>query len=364
MKNSTKHATKFKAVIKKLKASEPILPEQRDPVTLLAFAFCSWESTAERAVEACQKLRKNLVDWNDLRVCKVDEIVEMAGFNDAHKEERAKRLRSSLHAIFLREHETSLDALHDMKKRETREYIESLDGMVPYVSSFVLMHAFEVNGVPVDEQMRTLLIEKDAIDPDADINEVSGWVSRQVSADDSIKVSCQMRAWADAESTRLAKEALAANRQNAQQRKRQVTKMETARKKAIEQAAAEAKKKAEKLAAKQAAAEAKAKAAAKKAAAKKKVTKKKVTKKKVTKKAATKKKVTKKAATRKKAAAKKKVTKKKVTKKAATKKKVAKKAATRKKPVAKKKTSKKAAKKKVTKKKVTKKKTTRKKRGR
>ena len=315
MKNSTKHATKFKALTKKLKGAEPLLPDPRDPVTLLAFAYCSWESTAEGALEACRNLRSGLVDWNDLRVCKVDEIVDMAGFSDIRKEERARRLRSAFHAVFLREHETSMDALHDMKKRETREYIETLDGMVPYVASFVLMHAFDVSGIPVDGQLRMLLIEKGAVDPDADIAEISGWVSRQVSAEDSVRVSAQLQAWTDAESSRLAKESLAAERHEAQQRKRQVTKMETARKKAIEQAAAEAAKKAEKLAAKQAAAEAKVKAAAKKVAADAKAAAKKAaTKKKVTKKAATKKKVTKKAAT-----------KKKVTKKATTKKKVAKK---------------------------------------
>ena len=339
MKNSTKYATKFKALVKKLKVSEPVLPEERDPVTLLAFAFCSWESTTKNALEACRSLRDGLVDWNDLRVCKVDEIVQMAGFTDVHKDERASRLRAALHAVFLREHETSLDALHDMKKRETREYIETLDGMVPYVASFVLMHAFDVSGIPVDGQLRMLLIEKDVIDPDADIDEVSGWISRQVSAEDSVRVSSQMQAWTDAESTRLTKESLAANRQEAQQRKRQVTKMETARKKAIEQAAAEAAKKAEKLAAKQAAAEAKAKAAAKKAAADARAAAKKAAAKK---KAATKKKTTKKT-----------TTKKKTTKKAATKKKTAKKATTKKKTA-----------KKTTTKKKTAKKTTRKKRGR
>ena len=209
MKNSTKHATKLKAVLKKLKAAESVLPAEKDPVTVLAFAFCAWESTTEKALESCRKLRDGLVDWNHLRVCKPSEIVEMAGFNDAMKTERARRLKSALHAVFLREHETSLDSLADMKKREARDYVETLDGMVPYVSSFVLMHSCDVQGVPIDDQMRRLLLEKGAIDESADIAEVNAWVSRQVSSDDSPDVAARLQQWADQESVRLAKELLA-----------------------------------------------------------------------------------------------------------------------------------------------------------
>ena len=243
MKNSTKHATKFKAVLKKLKAADPVLPSENDPVTVLAFAFCAWESTSEKALDSCRKLRKSLVDWNDLRVCKPEEIVEMAGFNDAHKIERARRLRSSLHAVFLREHETCLDSLREMKKREARDYIESLDGMVPYVSSFVLMHCCDVQGVPVDDQMRRLLLEKGAVDETADVSEVGSWLSRQINSDESSSVSARLQHWADQESARLAKDALADMKQDSQNRKRQVAKLEAEKRKVIQAAEAEAKKK-------------------------------------------------------------------------------------------------------------------------
>ncbi|MCH2134530.1 MAG: hypothetical protein MK116_12360 [Phycisphaerales bacterium] len=350
MKNSAKHATKFKSVLKRLKSSEPVLPAQGDPVTMLAFAFCAWESTTTKALESCQKLRKALVDWNELRVCKPSEIAEMAGFNDPLRLERAERLRTSLHSVYLREHETSLESLREMKKRETRDYIESLGGMVPYVSSFVLLHCFDIHSIPVDDQLRRLLVEKDAIEGDADVDEVASWVTRQVGSDAGSDASARLQHWVDAESARLAKDLTAANRQEAQVRKRQLTKMEAERKKALQEAAAEAKRLAAKKAAKKAPAK-KApakkapvkKAAAKKAPVKKKAPAKKAAakkapaKKKTTKKAATKKATAKKKAPAKKAAAKKKVTKKAVKKKAPAKKKAAKKTTSKKAPARKKK---------------------------
>tara|TARA_Y100000589_G_scaffold232175_1_gene219687 strand:+ start:847 stop:2034 length:1188 start_codon:yes stop_codon:yes gene_type:complete len=392
VKNSAKHAKKFSSVLKRLKGDEPTGPPSDDPVSVMAFAFCAWESTSDVAAKQCVQLQEALIDWNDLRVSRPEEIADMAGFTDANRIERAKRLQSSMHAVYLREHETSMETLRDMKKRDARDYIETLDGMVPYVASYLMLHCYDIHSIPVDGQLCTLLREKQAVDESADLEEVSSWVSRQISADDGRQAAARLQAWVDAESARLLKETQAADRQAAQQRKRKLTKMEAERKKIIEEAAAEARKKAAAKAAAAKKAEAKKAAAAKKeadrlaaeakaaeeqaaakkaaskkktskkAAAKKKVTKKAATKKKTSKKAATKKKVTKKAATKKKTS-KKAATKKKVTKKAATKKKVTKKAATKKKTSKKAVTKKKVTKKAATKKKTSKKAATRKKKG-
>ena len=102
MKNSAKHATKFSSVLKKIKGDEPTGHPSDDPVSVMAYAFCAWESTSDVAATQCAQLKAAVIDWNDLRVSRPEEIAEMAGFTDAMRIERAQRLQSSMQAVYLR----------------------------------------------------------------------------------------------------------------------------------------------------------------------------------------------------------------------------------------------------------------------
>ena len=103
MKNSSKHASKFKSVVKKLKSAEPVLPEQRDPISVMVYAFCAWESTSGKALAQSANIAAGLEDWNDLRVSRPEELADLAGFKDARRIERSQRMPRALHRIYLRE---------------------------------------------------------------------------------------------------------------------------------------------------------------------------------------------------------------------------------------------------------------------
>ena len=204
MKNSTQYAKKMTTLLRKLSPGKPRRePERDDPIGVLVYSFMLWESTSTKASSAWLKLQSELVDYNELRVCTPDELIELSGDASEEALERATRLRSAMRDIYNREHGVSLDSLKDMKRSEVRHYVESLDGIVPFVAARLLSCCFDVHGVPVDEQLKQLLVESDAIDPDAEVGEIAGWLSRNIKADDGDGAHRSFQAWVDQESRRL-----------------------------------------------------------------------------------------------------------------------------------------------------------------
>ncbi|MDG2200679.1 MAG: hypothetical protein P8K80_05815 [Phycisphaerales bacterium] len=346
MKNSSKHAKKLSTLLRKLTMGKPRKePEGDDLVGVLVYSFLLWESTSSRATASYGKLLSSMEDYNELRVSMPNEIIEMIGDTTEHADERASRLRASLNAIYLREHDVTLDAVVQQKKAEIRDYIESLDGIVPFVSARVLSRCFDVHAIPVDDQLLVLLEEAEVIEPDCSADDVSKWLTRQIGAEQGEGAQSRFQGWVDSESRRIIqnrqrREKAAQKHRDQRIKERQKERVAEAKERRLEREEA-ARKRAAKAAAK---AEAARRAEEKKAAKlkeEKKAAKLKEQKKTARKKAAKK--------TTKKKVAKKKVAKKKVAKKKTAKKKVAKKKVARKK-VARKKTAKKTAKKKVRKK--------------
>jgi hypothetical protein len=293
VKNATEFAKKFKKFQKTL-PSVDIVQSKHEVIGEIIYAHLLWNATVKQANAAYKKMIDAAVDLNDLRMNHIYETVDLIGSNYPLAEERAKRLKNVLNAIYNREHGMHVHSLEGAGKRDVREYFQTLNGITPFVCNRVISIAYDVSAVPVDDKTLLLLKANDLVHETSDIVDTSSWLSRQVKAGHACTVHASLHAWVEKQPS--PKPAKTATRKTT---KKKVTKKAT----------------------------------------KKKVTKK-ATKKKVTKKA-TKKKVTKKAT-------KKKVTKKSTKKTAATKN-VAKK--TTKKKSVKKKTVKKVAKSRASKKK-------------
>ncbi len=198
MKNSSRCAENLAALLKTLpEVSTPELPDSGDPVAVLILSFLMWECNTTDAVAAYERLIDQVVDFNDLRACMPNETAEYLGEGYPLAGERCRRLRAALRSIFLREHAVSLDRLLGAGKREVKKDVESLDGMVPYVSSRVMLLAFDAHAVPADELLRELLIEAGAAEPDADVVELSSWLGRNIKASDSRAAHFKLQAWVD-----------------------------------------------------------------------------------------------------------------------------------------------------------------------
>lgn len=186
MKNGEKDATKLNALLKKQKGAElPEAPDSDDPIAVLVYSFLLWETTSEKAQIAYRHIQSSIVDFNELRVCMADEIQDIIGVRYPGGIERCQRLRATLRDLYSREHAVALDALVSLGKRDVRKYLDSLEGIVPYVAARVALLSFDAHAIPVDEQLRARLLEEGVIDESVDLDETISWLERQIKAADA-----------------------------------------------------------------------------------------------------------------------------------------------------------------------------------
>ncbi|MEM1329554.1 MAG: hypothetical protein AAGG07_03225 [Planctomycetota bacterium] len=167
-------------------SSAPTLPETHshgDPVTaVLIESFLAWRTGEEAARHAFERLLAETVDFNEARVLLVEELVEVFGKTSPHAEERAVRLRRALNDVYEREHSVSMSFLLRQGKREARGYLETLDGMPPFVAARVTLLALGGHAFPIDERHVAALADAGVLSQEDESGAVSAWMERQFRA--------------------------------------------------------------------------------------------------------------------------------------------------------------------------------------
>lgn len=198
MKNASACARNLAALLKRLgRPEEPEFPDAHQPVAVLVMSFLLWESTTREAIDAYRRLTSRFVDYNDFRVTLPYEMVNVVDLRDARSLERCQRLRAVLHDLYRREHVVSLDRLSASGRRDVSRYLDTLEGMVPYVAARVALLSFDTPCVPIDDRLRALLIEEGAADGAAELPELVPWVSRQVKASQTRGIHFTLQQWSD-----------------------------------------------------------------------------------------------------------------------------------------------------------------------
>jgi len=177
----------------------PIAADAEPLVEELVFSFLLWESTTPLARAAHQRLRTELVDFNELRVCLASELAELVGPRDPRGDERAQRMRATLSDLYRREHSITLAPLATAGKREAKLYLESLEGIPPFVVARTLLIALGGHAVPADERMRDLLAGEEIVEPGATVDAVTSWLERQVRSADAGPTAMLLQAWSDSQ---------------------------------------------------------------------------------------------------------------------------------------------------------------------
>jgi hypothetical protein len=206
MSAATDSAKALSDLLKKLGTPAPIeYPDANDPVSVLVMSMLLWESNTSKAMTAYQKLKTAVVDFNELRVCMSQELIDCVGVRYPLASERCQRLRASLNDIFQREHDVKLEQLRGAGKRDVKKYIETLEGITPYASARVQLMCFETHAMPADEQLRSKLIDAGIIEAALDVAEASNWLTRYVKSGEGIAAHLAMQAWVDTGKPALSK---------------------------------------------------------------------------------------------------------------------------------------------------------------
>jgi endonuclease III len=191
-------ARPFASLLKKLRSKyDPEPYEPRDPITQLVLSYLQWEATRKQAEAALARIQTAVVDNNELRVSHVQEVIAMVGPGYPRCEERIARLHETMQEIYYREHAVSLDAVAGKNRKDLRTYVESLPGITPYVASHLLLTAFGVPVIPVDEKLASMLVAEHCAAEGEDTAHVAAHLERVVKADDALATHLLLQAWSD-----------------------------------------------------------------------------------------------------------------------------------------------------------------------
>ncbi|MBL8963780.1 MAG: hypothetical protein KF787_10530 [Phycisphaeraceae bacterium] len=206
--SSTDPGKRLATLIKRLRArfgpaladDPPNSPSWIDPlVDELIYSCLLWEATTSQARNAFKRLKDAYIDYNELRVGLPEETAAVLGERYPRGEERAARLRAILFDLYQREYAVSLSSQVDGGKRDTRSYLESLDGIPPFVVDRMMLIRFGGHAVPTDERLAALLAANGVLSPSMTAQEAASWLSRQIKAEDAHEVWPLLRAWSDEE---------------------------------------------------------------------------------------------------------------------------------------------------------------------
>ena len=134
------------------------------------------ENMADNAAQAAvKKLAKHFVDWNDLRVSRVEEIVDVLGKDNPENHRIADALTQSLNAIFNKYDVVNLDALKEGGKRQAKTILEKLLPSSRFVINYIVLTALDGHAVPLTPLMLEYLKNNELIQPEAAIGRDRGF---------------------------------------------------------------------------------------------------------------------------------------------------------------------------------------------
>ncbi len=100
--------------------------------------------------KAMAALRKEFVDFNELRVAPVKELAHCLGPRMPRAGEKAQMLSTVLNAIFYQQDRLAMDYMGKMKRRPLRRHLSEL-GLNAYAAGYVMFMAFNMPSLPVDD---------------------------------------------------------------------------------------------------------------------------------------------------------------------------------------------------------------------
>lgn len=184
MKDSKKYAEKLMKVYRSLKREhgKVIKPKYEFSTDALIYAIVSENIADSAALTAVKKLGRHFVDWNDLRVSRPEEIVDVLGKDNPENRRIADALTQSLFAIFNKYDVVNLEAIQEAGKRQGKTILEKLLPASRFVINYVMLTALDGHAIPLTPRMLDYLKSNELIAPEADTLEIEGFLERQIPA--------------------------------------------------------------------------------------------------------------------------------------------------------------------------------------
>jgi hypothetical protein len=187
MKNSKEYCQKIQELYRRLKREyeKPEKITYDEPVDALVYAIISENRTETETQSAIKKLTEWFADWNELRACRPDEVVEALGSDGPVAKETASVLIKALMAVFGRYHSVSLKSLKKIGKRPARVFLEKIEGTSVFVVDFCMLTSLQGHAIPLTKKMIEYLKNNGLVHPQSSEEEIAGFLARQIPAENA-----------------------------------------------------------------------------------------------------------------------------------------------------------------------------------
>ena len=184
MKNSKDYSKKIQKLYRTLTRKYPKVQKvSHDKVIdAVVYAVISAEMSDKSADSVIRKFTDYFVDWNDLRVSRTEEIVEVIGKDSSIAADVASRLTTVLNNIFNVFHQVSLEVLKKMGKRPAKQALEKIEGISRFAVDYCMLTSLGGHAIPLTDNMIQYLKNNELVNPDADEQQVGGFLAKQISA--------------------------------------------------------------------------------------------------------------------------------------------------------------------------------------
>ena len=196
MKNSKEYSGKIqqlhRTLIRKYPKVQPVSHE--DVVDAIVYAMICQELPEQAAEAAMNRFRDYFVDWNELRVSRSEEVIEVLGKDTPASRNIASIIMKVLGGIFNEYHKVSLEGLKKIGKRPAKQALEKIDGISRFVVDYCMLTSLQGHAIPLTDQMVEYLKSNELADPDANEQEIGGFLAKQISAKKGYEFYALLRA--------------------------------------------------------------------------------------------------------------------------------------------------------------------------
>jgi hypothetical protein len=194
MKDSKKYSEKLGKALRALKRKygKVEMPDYGLSAEPLVFGVLSEFMTEPAANSALKKLAAHFADWNELRVSRDEEVVDVLGKDSPLNRQVAEALTQTLFAIFNKYDVVNLESLEETGKRQAKTVLDKIL-TDKFVINYVLLTAFDGHAIPLTPVMIEYLKANDLVHPESTFEEIDSFLERQVPASQSYESYIMLR---------------------------------------------------------------------------------------------------------------------------------------------------------------------------
>ena len=207
MKNSKEYSKKTQRLYRSLSRKYPKVQKvvHDEPVDAIVYAIISAELSENATESAIKRFADYFVDLNDLRVSQTEEIVGIWGEDTPVTRNIASTITRVLRGVFNEYHKMSLEALKKTGKRPARQILEKIDGTSRFVVDYCMLMSLQGHAIPLTKGMIEYLRNNELVYPDADGQQIGGFLSKQISAKKGYEFYSLLRRESEAHKSRKKK---------------------------------------------------------------------------------------------------------------------------------------------------------------